>query len=166
MFHLVKFQQILVCFLMIVLTFVQGVVDHLWCHLCLGVQNGAFFQNSRIVDYLTGFQHSTSFGFFPEDFRALDVISAGWKLSFSLTLYFILVFARNFANLFSRFLSLRCRGLSYSGYAWFVVGVSSSMFCGCAISTLWSLWLFSCSSSSLSEVSKTGWDCLLFGNWQ
>ena len=77
-----------------------------------------------------------------------------------------MVFGRNFANLFLRFLSLICGGLSCSGYAWFVVGVSYSMFCGCAVSTLWSLWLFSRSSSSLFEVSKTGWDCLLFGNWR
>ena len=76
------------------------------------------------------------FCFFPGDFPALDIISADCKLSFSLTLYFVLVFGHNFANLFLRFLSLSCKGLSYSGYAWFVVGVSPSMFCGCAVSAL------------------------------
>ena len=76
------------------------------------------------------------FQFFPEHFRALDIISTDCKLSFSLTLYFILVFGCSFANLFLRFLSLSCGGLSYSGHAWFVVGVSSSMFCSCAVSAL------------------------------
>ena len=54
------------------------------------------------------------FQFFPEDFCALDIISTDCKLSFSLTLYFILVFGRSFANLFLRFLLLSCGGLSYS----------------------------------------------------
>ena len=103
--------------------------------MCLAVQSGVFFQNSRIADYPTGFQCSTNFGF-SEDFPALDIISADCKLSFSFALYIFLVFGRNFANLFLRFLLLSCKGLSYSGYAWFFVGVSSSMFCGCAASTL------------------------------
>ena len=76
------------------------------------------------------------FWFFPEDFPALDIISADSKLSFLLTLYFILVYGRNFANLILRFLLLSCECLSYSGYAWFVAGLFSSMFCGSAVSTL------------------------------